>query len=50
MEAYKGFVKAHSSIYLLLEYLRCRFQQKEMDYKLKNEWEKYKDKYVIDLE
>lgn len=49
MEAYKGFVKVHNSIYLLLEYLKCRFQQKEMDSYSKNEWQKYEDKYVINL-
>lgn len=50
MEAYKGFVKIHNSIYLLLEYLRCRFKQETMEPALLQEWNKWKNKYIINLD
>lgn len=50
MTAYQGgFVKAHPSIHLFLEYLKCRFRQMPMYPSLQKEWEKYYNSYVIEL-
>lgn len=50
MEAYKGgFVKAHSSLNLFIEYLKCRFKQVPMNKSLEEEWKKHYNKYIIDL-
>lgn len=50
MTAYQGgFVKAHPSINLFIEYLKCRFRQMPMYPSLQKEWEKYYNSYVIEL-
>lgn len=50
MTAYQGgFVKAHPSINLFIEYLKCRFRQMPMYPSLQKEWEKYYKSYVIEL-
>lgn len=50
MTAYQGgFVKAHPSINLFIEYLKCRFRQMPMYQSLQKEWEKYYNSYVIEL-